>query len=74
MNISNVSAVSAIYTGYNAGGFGSGGSTSSIKIADGSTITTQRGSFGDVVSVTTTAPATPSPVPQATESTVDVVA
>jgi len=79
MNISGVNAVAAVYTGYygqagfSAGGLGSAGSTSVTQTADGSTITTQRGSFGDIVSVTTTTPAH-NPPPQATQSTVDVIA
>ncbi len=71
MHISSVGAIAAVYTGYSHPGFsggGSSGSTSVIKIPDGTTITTQRGSLGDIVSVTTTTP------PQAAASSVDVTA
>jgi hypothetical protein len=84
MSISSLSAVTAIsgaayispYASYAAPpGNGSGPTTStSVTLPTGATVTTVRGAAADVVSVTTQDPANSSPVPQASESTVDITA
>jgi hypothetical protein len=84
MSISSLSPVSAIfgaayispYASYAAPpGNGAADTTStSVTLPTGATVTTVRGAAADIVSVTTENPANNSPVPQASESTVDVTA
>jgi hypothetical protein len=84
MSISSLSAVSAIYgTAYlspNASyagppGNGSAPTTStSVTLPTGATVTTVRGAAADIVSVTTQNPNNAGPLPQASESTVDITA
>jgi hypothetical protein len=78
MNISNIDAAGAVAGDY-ASAFGSG-TISVTKTANGATITTQRGNQGDIIAVTTAAPATPrnaaqqAELPQANEWTVNITA
>ena len=75
MSITSISAYSGGFNYYTSPFAPQPSNSRSVtQLANGATVTTLRGSTGDVVSVTTAITAVPAPVAQSTSSTVDVTA